>query len=219
MNNVFLNMKLPNTITKEEISYLFNNFNEENRQKLINGNLRLVANEIMNVFKTDYDIKLELFQIGTEGLINAIDHYDITKNVSFSTYAKKCIDNAIIAFLKSKNSEIKMKSLYEPLIEFEDNTELLLQDTIVGDNDFTDTIDNIFSIEYLLSKLSERNRKIIILHFGLFNNISMKEKELAKMFNTSKSNISYIIIESLKKMKILLEIENEKIKKNTKTII
>lgn len=68
---------------------------EEARNKLIEHNLRLVAHIVKK-----YDIKKEqtedLISIGTIGLIKAVSSFDSTKQVRFSTYASRCIENAML---------------------------------------------------------------------------------------------------------------------------
>lgn len=56
------------------------------REKYIKGNLRLVLSIIQRFSNSTEDID-DLFQIGCIGLMKAIDHFDITQNVKFSTYA------------------------------------------------------------------------------------------------------------------------------------
>ena len=55
------------------------------RDKLINGNLRLVLSVIQRFAGRGEDID-DLFQIGVVGLIKAIDNFDLSKEVRFSTY-------------------------------------------------------------------------------------------------------------------------------------
>lgn len=62
------------------------NGNEQARQELINGNLRLVLSVIQR-FTGRGENPDDLFQVGCIGLIKAIDNFDITQNVRFSTYA------------------------------------------------------------------------------------------------------------------------------------
>ena len=59
---------------------------EAARERLINCNLRLVFNLIQRFAGRGYEME-DLFQIGTIGLMKAIDKFDTTYNVRFSTYA------------------------------------------------------------------------------------------------------------------------------------
>ena len=60
--------------------------NKTSREKLINGNLRLVLSVIQRFTGRGENLD-DLFQIGCIGLIKSIDNFDITQNVKFSTYA------------------------------------------------------------------------------------------------------------------------------------
>ncbi len=80
--------KLP-VLSQEEKKELFieiNNGYEEARKIFINGNLRLVLSVIQR-FRGRGDSIDDLFQIGCVGLIKAIDNFDLSQGVQFSTYA------------------------------------------------------------------------------------------------------------------------------------
>ncbi len=71
---------------KEELIKKINNGDEEARQTFINGNLRLVLSVIQR-FRGRGESADDLFQVGCVGLIKAIDNFDVTQGVQFSTYA------------------------------------------------------------------------------------------------------------------------------------
>lgn len=73
------------------------------RDELINGNLRLVLSVIQRFTGRGENID-DLFQIGCIGLIKAIDNFDITQNVRFSTYAVPMIIGEIRRYLRDNNS-------------------------------------------------------------------------------------------------------------------
>ena len=80
--------KLP-LLTKKEKEELFAKIkegNEEARQTFINGNLRLILSVIKR-FKSRGENADDLFQVGCVGLIKAIDNFDLSQGVQFSTYA------------------------------------------------------------------------------------------------------------------------------------
>ncbi len=82
------------------------------REKLINCNLKLVFNLVQRFKNRGYEIE-DLFQIGTIGLIKAIDKFDLSYNVKFSTYAVPMIVGEIRRFLRD-DSPIKIsRSLKE----------------------------------------------------------------------------------------------------------
>ena len=71
---------------KEELIKKIKNGYEEARQTFINGNLRLVLSVIQR-FRGRGESADDLFQVGCVGLIKAIDNFDVTQGVQFSTYA------------------------------------------------------------------------------------------------------------------------------------
>ena len=71
---------------KEELIKKIKNGDQEARQTFINGNLRLVLSVIQR-FRGRGESADDLFQVGCVGLIKAIDNFDVTQGVQFSTYA------------------------------------------------------------------------------------------------------------------------------------
>ena len=97
--------KLP-LLTKEEKEELFikiKNGDEDARQKFINGNLRLVLSVIQRFYGRGGNAD-DLFQVGCIGLIKAIDNFDLSQNVQFSTYAVPMIIGEVKRYLRDNNS-------------------------------------------------------------------------------------------------------------------
>lgn len=80
--------------------------NKEAREELINGNLRLVLSVIQRFTSRGENLD-DLFQIGCIGLIKAIDNFDITQEVRFSTYAVPMIIGEIRRYLRD-NSAVRV---------------------------------------------------------------------------------------------------------------
>lgn len=96
-------LKLLNEKEKMELLKLSKSGNIHAREKLINGNLRLVLS-IVHRFIGRGECTEDLFQIGCIGLIKSIDNFDITQNVRFSTYAVPMIIGEIRRYLRDNNS-------------------------------------------------------------------------------------------------------------------
>jgi len=97
--------KLP-LLTDEEKKELFARIqkgDKKAREKFIKGNLRLVLSIIQRFSSSGENID-DLFQIGCIGLMKAIDHFDVTLNVKFSTYAVPMIIGEIRRYLRDNNS-------------------------------------------------------------------------------------------------------------------
>ena len=73
------------------------------REDLVNGNLRLVLSVIQRFTQRGENLD-DLFQVGCIGLIKAIDNFDVTLNVRFSTYAVPMIIGEIRRYLRDNNS-------------------------------------------------------------------------------------------------------------------
>ena len=87
---------------KEELFVKIKNGDNEAREKFIQGNLRLVLSVIQRFGGRGESVD-DLFQVGCVGLIKAIDNFDITLNVQFSTYAVPMIIGEIRRYLRDNN--------------------------------------------------------------------------------------------------------------------
>lgn len=89
---------------------------ELNRNKIIEDNYGLVISEVMKKFIHFPFDREDLIQRGLIGLIKAVDTYDVERNINFSTYAVKCIDNEIYSFIRSEQKQVNMLSYYNKKI-------------------------------------------------------------------------------------------------------
>lgn len=93
-------------LSNEEMNELFFKLNcgdKSVKEKLVNGNLKLVLS-LLKKFNNRTDNMDDLFQIGCIGLIKAIDNFDVSFNVRFSTYAVPMILGEIKRYLRDNNS-------------------------------------------------------------------------------------------------------------------
>lgn len=88
---------------KIELLKLSRQGDKKARDELINGNLRLVLSVIQRFVNRGENLD-DLFQVGCIGLIKAIDNFDISQNVRFSTYAVPMIIGEIKRYLRDNNS-------------------------------------------------------------------------------------------------------------------
>lgn len=104
---------------KEELFLRIKKGDEKAREEFIHGNLRLVLSVIQR-FANRGENADDLFQVGCVGLIKAIDNFDLSQNVQFSTYAVPMIIGEIRRYLRDNNSirvsrslkDIAYKALY-----------------------------------------------------------------------------------------------------------
>lgn len=199
---------LPPPLSAEEEAGLLSRLStapKEVQPILIERNLRLVVYIARKFENTGVGIE-DLISIGTIGLIKAIHTFNTDKNIKLATYASKCIENEILMFLR-RNGKIKTEvSIDEPLNVDWDGNELLLSDLLGTDGDTVyRNIDEEVDISILhtaMSKLTERERTIMNLRFGLSGCEEKTQKEVADMLGISQSYISRLekrIIARLKK--------------------
>ena len=178
---------------------------ESVKSQLIERNLRLVVYIARRFENTGINIE-DLISIGTIGLIKAVSTYKPAKNIKLATYASRCIENEILMYLR-KTANLKSEvSFDEPLNTDWDGNELLLSDILGTENDLVmkpieDDVDRQL-LTNALEKLSERERLIITLRFGLDGRQERTQKEVADQLGISQSYISRLekrIISRLKK--------------------
>lgn len=190
--------KLPEPLSKEEeIRYVESSMNGDKNAKniLIEHNLRLVVFLAKKYENTGLDLE-DLVSIGTIGLIKGVNTYKLDKNIKLATYASRCIDNEILMFLR-KNKKRRGEVSFEDSLSYDsEGNELHLEDILGTDSDIvTKEIENendkkLFYKE--IDKLNNRDKKIMILRYGLYNNEEMTQKDVANLLGISQSYISRI---------------------------
>lgn len=178
---------------------------DEVKGELIKHNLRLVVYIARKFDNTGVDGD-DLVSIGTIGLIKAINSFRADKNIKLATYASRCIENEILMYLR-RTARLKSEvSFDEPLNTDFDGNELLLSDVLgTSEESVYGGVEERAEKELLkeaLKKLSERERKIMFLRFGLSGGEEMTQKDVADLLGISQSYISRLekkIIERLKK--------------------
>ena len=166
---------------------------ENTRAILIEHNLRLVVFIARRFENTSIPLE-DLISIGTIGLIKAVGTFDCAKKIKMATYASRCIENEILMFLR-KTSKLKLEvSLDEPLKTDWDGNELLLSDVLGTRPDTVScNLDKEIERDILrdaLSHLGEREKRIIMLRFGLGGHKEYTQKEVADLLGISQSYIS-----------------------------
>lgn len=199
---------LPPPLENEEENFLLSRLKGDEevvRSILIERNLRLVVYIARKFENTGVGVE-DLVSIGTIGLIKAVNTFDPDKKIKLATYASRCIENEILMYLRRNNRTKTEISFDEPLNIDWDGNELLLSDILGTDNDIIyryleDEIDKQL-LGIALRKLSEREKRIMELRFGLDDGVEKTQKEVADMLGISQSYISRLekrIIKRLKK--------------------
>ena len=189
------------------ISDLGTEVDAEAKAILIEHNLRLVVYIAKKFDNTGVGVE-DLISIGTIGLIKSINTFKPERNIKLATYASRCIENEILMYLRRNSRHKQEVSLDEPLNVDWDGNELLLSDILGTEEDIIyRDIENEVERKLLMgavNKLSDRERMIISLRFGLGTREGreMTQKEVATLLGISQSYISRLekkIMRQLKK--------------------
>lgn len=204
--------KLPEPLSKEEEAfYIEKNIegDEFAKNKLIEHNLRLVVFLAKKYENTGVDLE-DLVSIGTIGLIKGISTYKPDKNIKLATYSSRCIDNEILMFLR-KNKKRRGEVSFEDSLSYDsEGNELRLEDILGTESDIvTKGLENETEKSLLyneIKKLNERDQKIMILRYGLYNSNEMTQKDVADVLGISQSYISRIEKKVIRKLQNLNKI-------------
>ena len=180
----------------------------EARNVLIEHNLRLVAH-IVKKYYTQSSNQDDLISIGTIGLIKGISTFKEDKNVRLATYASRCIENEILMHFRSQKKLQGEVSLSDTLDGDGDGNSLSLMDVISVDDDMLENLDARDSCiqvrQYVERCLSDREKMIITMRYGLNNQPPKTQREIAAQSGISRSYVSRIEKKALKKLKDAFE--------------
>lgn len=186
---------LPSVLSEEEQKILLKKLpDEQARENLILGNLRLVFKIAKNFLYTEVSIE-DLFSIGTIGLIKAVNSFSLDRNVKLSTFASKCIRNEILMYLrKEKRYSNSVVSLSTTTYIDNDGNKLFIEDTCADSKssiffDLYADLDNFISIlNYLSNTLFETSYRDFLIFLYMLG--GKKQQFLADYLNLSQSYIS-----------------------------
>lgn len=203
--------KIP-LLTEEEtreLLILVANGNEQARNKLITHNMKIVV-KIAYSYATSIPLPLdELISIGSIGLINAIDNFDLTKGLKLSTLVYACVNNEFNKYLKFMKREKRDTSndisLQEAIYKNKNDEELTLEtriedSSIVIEDDILDSIRDE-TLKQVLGYLTKEEQKILLLHYGLVDGICYSFAEIGEKFNLSSERIRQKEMLALKRLR------------------
>lgn len=202
---------LPEPLSKEKELYyleLKQTGDIDAKNKLIEHNLRLVVFLSKKYENTNIDLE-DLVSIGTIGLIKAINTYKMDKNIKLATYASRCIDNEILMFLR-KNKRRRGEVSFEESLSFDvDGNELHLEDVLGTEPDVvTKDLEDQAEKQMLITeieKLDNRDKKIMVLRYGLDGKEEMTQKDVAILLGISQSYISRIEKKVIRRLKVVVK--------------
>ena len=198
----------PQPLTAAEENYYMQKYTEgdlEAKHVLIERNLRLVAH-IVKKYQTLEEDNEDLLSVGTIGLIKAVVTFNPDKSVRLGTYAARCIENEILMNLRAKNKSSREVSLYEPIGTDREGNEIQLFDIIETNEDdahhkaeLKDDIKMLY--RKVESELSPRERLVLKMRYGLYNEEEYTQREIAKHLGISRSYVSRIEKSAIEKLR------------------
>ena len=179
----------------------------EARNILIERNLRLVAH-IMKKYYAQTADQEDLISIGTIGLIKGITTFDASKGAKLATYAARCVENEILMYFRSQKKSSQDVSLSDCIEGGSDGSPLERMDVISDDCDLLEMVTSRESVVQLrkavASCLTDQERQVITLRYGLDGNVPKRQREVAEVTGISRSYVSRIEKRALEKLKAAL---------------
>ena len=205
---LFRSKSFPQPLTAAEERYYMQKYTEgdlEAKHILIERNLRLVAH-IVKKYQSSPEDTEDLLSIGTIGLIKAVVTFNPDKCVRLGTYAARCIENEILMYMRAKKKSSKEISLYEPIGTDREGNEIQLFDIIETEEDdahrkveLSDDIRMLY--RRVESELSARERMVLKMRYGLYNEEEYTQREIAKQLGISRSYVSRIEKSAIEKLR------------------
>ena len=198
----------PQPLTAAEEKYYMQKYTEgdlEAKHILIERNLRLVAH-IVKKYQPPPEEMEDLLSIGTIGLMKAVVTFDPDKSARLASYAARCIENEVLMYLRGKKKSSKEVSLYEPIGTDREGNEIQLFDVIeMNEEDVYRRLerkeDVIRLYQHVESVLSQRERMVLKLRYGLYNEEEYTQREIAAMLGISRSYVSRIEKSAIEKLR------------------
>ena len=174
------------------------------REKLILHNLRLVSHIVRKYYATAKNQE-DLVSIGTMGLIKAVDSFHRDSGTRFATYGAKCIQNEILMYFRAQKKLSAEVSLNDTIDVDRDGNPLTYMDVIGSDENLEDEVTRKLSsaraMRYMKLLLSDRERRILTLRYGLQGKPPLTPAQVAKRLGISRSYVSRIEKSALTKLR------------------
>ena len=150
-----------------------------------------------------------MISIGTIGLIKGITTYDPSKGARLATYAARCVENEILMYFRAQRKSAQDVSLSDYIDTGADGAPLALMDMVAEDCDLLEQICSREMIQQLRraldSCLTEQERQVVILRYGLNGQPPKRQREVAHITGISRSYVSRIEKKALGKLRSALE--------------
>ena len=173
------------------------------REKIIRHNLRLVAHICKKYYAGDA-AQDDYISIGTIGLIKAVDTFDPDKGKKFASYASRCIENELRMHFRRERRNGVVVSLQETLEAGKEDSALTLSDVLQDGfcmEDACERQDEARRLRRLIEGLPARERKLILLRYGLAGQPPLTQLETAQLLQISRSYVSRLETHALEQLR------------------
>lgn len=190
---------------QEEEHYIQRMMQGDNEAKevLAEHNLRLVAH-VVKKFSTHSEETDDLISIGTIGLLKGIHSFQPNRGTKLATYAARCIENEILMHLRHIKKMRSEVSLHDPIgVDREGNEITLIEILGSHEESVSEIVEQHMEQKMLLQKLntlSQREKKVLIMRFGLLDGVKKTQRKIARELNISRSYVSRIEKKALQKL-------------------
>ena len=189
---------LPPQITTEEEREIFQSWNARNRQRLIEGNMRL-ALYIAKQFDGQMDSD-ELVAIAMLGLVKSADSFKPELGFKFSSFSAACIQKEILhALRRAKKTYLDVP--IETVVACGENDELKIEDTLYDLNTekYFQEIEDNQTVHSILSNERLTSKERMILDKWIKGK---KQKEIARDIGQTQANVSRTLKKIFKKLRV-----------------
>ena len=140
------------------------------------------------------------------GLLKGVQTFKMDKNIKLATYASRCIENEILMYLRKTYRIRQEVSLDEVLSIDSEGNEMVLSDILTSDEEHVmDKMiknEEIHNLYKAVDNLKPREKEIIVLRYGLYDNDALTQKEVADLLGISQSYISRLEKRIIDKMRL-----------------
>lgn len=184
----------------------------EEKELIASENFTLVY-YVANSFRNTRIDLAELVSIGVVGYAKALNAYDTTREVKFSTFAINCIQNEILFFLRKEKKHMQNNISMNLILSTDKNgNSLNMEDIVSEESGDTRSLEegaelnsDIYAMRMAIKDLSPKEQYIVTYRFGLDRGIIKTQSEIAEIIDMSQANVSKIEKNILVKMENLLK--------------
>ena len=172
------------------------------RNQLIERNMRLVAYIAKKYQQSGVEME-DLISIGT---IKGVDSFREDKKIRLATYCARCVENEILMYLRSVKKTARDVYLFDTIGSDKEGNEINLFDVLeYEEEDIADRLtrkEHIGKLEqYMEQTLTPREKEILCLRYGIQAKEQKTQREIAEIYQISRSYVSRIEKKALKKLR------------------